>query len=297
MTTKISLSYFNSENHHYHVYKIKSSEVSEEPHCHDFYQVCYVVKGNIIHKQSDEIVYLHEGDAFIVPPNFVHSIIFKSDDSEIYSLSFEEELFQFGFIGSSSYKFLTSLKIDSASYNHIEVRLKVHLDETQRLNTDLLFKCLIREFKENRPIELSSSSSLISSILIILAQAYFLSPYGQQRLNEINEYHVIIEKCIKYIDQNYMNDLNLNDLTRKFALSRSMFSLIFPQIAGMSLIKYINKRRIEQAKLLSRISTISLNEISITVGYQNFTTFYRNFVKLVGISPVEYRNHIQSDNI
>ena len=46
---------------------------------------------------------------------------------------------------------------------------------------------------------------------------------------------------------------------------------------------------IEQAQKLCALPDVSVREIAHLTGYQDFSTFYRNFKKLTGQSPAEYR--------
>ncbi|HHT70680.1 MAG TPA: AraC family transcriptional regulator [Firmicutes bacterium] len=291
---KISLGFFKNVSHYYHVYKISSSRVAEVPHHHDFFQICYVACGDIIHKQKNDEVHLVRGDAFIIPPNFTHSIISKNPNAEFYSLSFQEPLFYPGFSNTSANNFLMALKLDSVNKRHIDVRLRIRLDNLERVNMETLFECLLREFQLDLPRDNTMADSLIASILIVLSRAYFAEPGAQQQLSDINEYHESIMACIQYIDQNYMKPLTLPGLARKYALSKSTFGMLFPQIAGMSFKRYLNEKRIEHAVSLSAVESLSYYEIARLVGYKDTSTFYRNFVKVMGISPAEYRKQAQN---
>ena len=86
MAEYITLKYFHATAQHYHIYRIQETAVAHQPHYHNYYQVCYVVSGEIIHRQNHDAVTLRAGDAFIVPPNFTHSIQFNNKHSEMYSL-------------------------------------------------------------------------------------------------------------------------------------------------------------------------------------------------------------------
>lgn len=290
LENRITLDYFKRVSNYYHIYKISSSKAAELPHYHDFFQLCYVSKGEITHKQDSAEVSLVKGDAFIIPPNFTHSIISKTSSTEFYSLSFAEQLFYPGFSGSGAYKFLAALQLDALDNDHLDIRLKVTLDEPQRYTIKTLLDCLLKEFTIDISRDLSMAGSLIAAILLVLARAYFSEPKAQKQLNDINMYHDAIISCKEYIDQNYMRNITLSELTKKFTLSRSAFCLLFPQIVGLPLKQYISERRIEQALSLSVVESLSLQEIAKMVGYEDYSTFFRNFCKIVGISPTQYRN-------
>jgi YesN/AraC family two-component response regulator len=291
MIRNLSLSYFQAEPAcKYHIYRISGSETSQSFHSHDFFQICYVDKGEVLHCDNDSDAKLVYGDAFIVPPKFVHKIVFPDTNAAIYSLSFEKDMFHSGFSSSNVSRFMTALTLDCPKGEHINVRMKTRLDKNQRYIMKSLLESLIKETESKYPAALSSSASLIAAIMCILSQAYFLDSQHQESYKCITRYSTSIQACLEYIDNYFTMPLTVDDLARKFALSNTTFSILFSQVTGTTFKRYTTQKRIEHACILMISTTLSLNEISRMAGYNDFSTFYRNFVKIVGISPSEYRN-------
>jgi len=290
LANRITLDFFQNVSNYYHVYKINKSKAAELPHYHDFFQVCYVSKGAILHRGDSNEVELVKGDAFIIPPSFSHSILSETPNSEFYSLSFMEQIFYPGFSGSGAYKFLAALQVDALDKEHLDIRLKVTLEDSLKSNIKNLLDCLLNEFPLKIPQDLSMAGSLISAILLVLARAYFAEPKTQDQLKNINIYFESIMACKEYIDKNYMRNITLLELSKEFALSRSILCLLFPKIVGVPPIQYLTEKRIEQALSLSKVESLSFQEISDMVGYEDYSTFFRNFCKIVGISPTQYRS-------
>ena len=290
MVNEISMRYFNQDPaKKYHLYRINQSNVSESPHSHSFYQICYVDRGEIQHWNGSGYVTTHYGDAFIVPPGFVHRIVFPNDDSLVYSLSFEEDMFHPGFPFSDVYRFMTALKLDMNEGTRIGIRMKVMLNKDQRFIMHALLESLLRESSSTCPPELSSAGSLIAAIMCILSQAYFMDEQRSGKFDMISHYNQSLRECVDYIDTHFSQPLTLESLSSQFALSKSTFSLLFPQFTGMTLKQYINKKRIEHAALLVQSTELTLAEIANLTGYDEFSTFYRNFKRIIGVSPSEYR--------
>lgn len=289
---EITLDYFKSSSRFYHIYKLNSSIVAESPHHHDYFQICFVTCGDIAHQQGEKEVTLVKGDAFIIPPVFTHSIVSRNERTEFFSLSFQEQVFYPGFFSSDAYKFLMALRINSFSGKKLDIRLKIRLNGVEEVLLESLLDCLLRECTLDPARDATIASHLIASILVLLSRNYFAEPDGEKQLRGINEYHDSIRACIKHIDMNYMKPLTLIDLARKFMLSRSTFCFLFPQIAGVPLKRYINKKRIEQAVSLLLVESLPLHEIATLVGYDDISTFYRNFTRIMGVSPTQYRKAI-----
>ena len=284
------MEYFNqSPDRKYHIYRISGSDVSENPHTHSFYQICYVDRGEIQHWTGDSCVTLYFGDAFIVPPGFEHRIVFPNSDSQIYSLSFDESMFHPGFHHSGVCRFMSALKLDAGEEDRLDVRMKVILNKDQRYIMQSLMESMLRESASVCPAELSSASSLISAIFCILSQAYFMDEQRCGAYHMVSHYNQSLKDCVEYIDTHFAQPLTLEYLAAKYAFSKSIFSLLFPQYVGMTLKRYINKKRIEHAVILMQNTELTLAEVATMTGYDEFSTFYRNFKRIIGLSPSDYR--------
>lgn len=287
MAELITLSYFHAEENRYYVYQTKRSAVDQVLHYHNYYQVCFVVSGSLLHQQEGYSVRLMPGEAFVIPPGFPHSLHFESKNTAIFSLAFEEALFHGGFAKSEIYKFLRTLQRDATEQ---QLRLRLSLDPRQREGVEMLLTCLVAQQKASCPSGLSPAPSLISSILYFLAQAYFRDPDGSLQLKELTNHNDTMLRCAQYIDSHYSQKLTLEGLSREFGLSRSAFCTAFRQYAGVPLRQYVAQKRIQEAQLLMRAHPeLSLGQIAQAVGYEDDTTFYRNFLRIIGTSPSQYR--------
>ena len=283
----ILLDAFAHVHNHYHLCCRTTTDAGEAPHHHDCYQIVYVTKGRMIHGLPGRQVFLEPGDAFIVPPGYVHRTqAAPGHENEFYSLSFRLGLFTPGFVTSPAYKFLSALRLSSMQDKPADVRLRVRLAEADQRHMERLFASLLDEFEENWDLEDTMAGSLIAAMLRILSRTYF----DGQRQDSTEKARDAVRACIRYIDFNYMLDLKVDDLARQFALSRSSFVSLFTQEAGMPVKQYVNCKRIEQAKNLCAVEEMPLREIAHLVGYEDFSTFYRNFKKLTGQSPAEFRS-------
>ncbi len=290
MAEFITLEHFHATSRHYHIYKIGQTKIAHQSHYHNYYQICYVVSGEIIHRQNHDAVTLRSGDAFIVPPNFTHSLHFNNEHTEMYSLSFEQTLFAAGFPQTNAHQFLESLQEKTAVPTKESVRLRVTLNRSQRRSIESLLECLIRHQEEDCPAGLSAAPSLVASIIYLLAQSYYQQPQNASELDALSNYNGTLLQCVAYIDEHFREPISLNGLTKQFGLSRSSFCSVFPQFTGMPLRKYIAHKRIKEAQILIRTHpNKSLSLIATEVGYHDDSTFYRNFMHITGVSPSQYK--------
>lgn len=288
MAEFVDLNRFGAQERHYHIYRIRSTYLDHQSHYHNYYQICFVVSGELQHIQQSGAVRLSAGDAFLVPPGFVHALHFENTRSEIYSLAFEWDLFSPGFSQSEAGRFLHSLH--AGDPKSIGMRLRTILDKNQRRHLQNILDCLIWQQQAQTSPVLSAASNLVASALQLLIQSYYSQPQNAPHAPTARDAGTV-EQCLEYIDTHFREELSLTDLCKRFGLSRSVFCAAFPQLSGLPLRQYIAQKRIGEAQLLIRSQReLSLSQVAALVGYQDDTTFYRNFLKITGVTPSQYRN-------
>ncbi len=217
--------------------------------------------------------------------------MFTGEAPEIYSLSFDEGLFSSGFSQTAAYRFLAALEENAVAAHEQPVKLRIALDPRQQQNVQSLFECLSREQEAGDTLEMSSAASLIAAILYTLAQSYYKQPQNKAEFSAMKLYEQTLARCVEYLDGNYREHITLDILVKKFAMSRSSFCTLFPQFTGLSLKQYLTRKRILEAEALMRSRPeLTLSEIASMVGYNDTSTFYRNFIRVAGVSPSEYRS-------
>ncbi|MDD6522915.1 MAG: AraC family transcriptional regulator, partial [Gemmiger formicilis] len=91
------------------------------------------------------------------------------------------------------------------------------------------------------------------------------------------------------IDQNYQNDISIEDIAAVCGLNRSYFGKIFRDTVGESPQEYLLHYRMARAAQLLKETKQPIGEIAPQVGYANQLHFSRAFKNVHGISPREYR--------
>lgn len=97
-------------------------------------------------------------------------------------------------------------------------------------------------------------------------------------------------KIMEYIRQNYKKDIDINMLAEYVGLSYFHVRKVFHDQTGENIVNYINKYRINEAKQLLRETDLKINEIALSLGYNNSQSFNRFFKKYEGVTPGEFRN-------
>lgn len=93
---------------------------------------------------------------------------------------------------------------------------------------------------------------------------------------------------IRYLDKNYEKDLSLKKISDHFHLNASYISQLIRSETGLTYTQYVTELRINKAKDLLKTSSLSLTEISETVGFNDYFYFIKKFKKEVGVTPGKY---------
>ena len=100
---------------------------------------------------------------------------------------------------------------------------------------------------------------------------------------------IIIEKCKKYIENNYMNAISLESVAQKYCFNPSYFSNLFKNYTGRGFSEYLYLSRIKKAQSLLENTDESIAGISAKVGFADCAYFCRVFKRETGLSPLKYR--------
>lgn len=104
--------------------------------------------------------------------------------------------------------------------------------------------------------------------------------------NRISDF---IRNAIEYINAHYSEDIRIADVADKCGMSESHFRRMFESSMHMKPADYVNMVRVDEACRLIRRADTSIEQIGIKVGYDTPSTFNRNFRKLTGMTPLEWR--------
>src|SRR5690606_4771430 len=93
-----------------------------------------------------------------------------------------------------------------------------------------------------------------------------------------------------YIEQHYDDKISIETLANLINTGRRTFERRFKDATNNTPIEYIQRVRIEAAKLAFEASRKNVSEIMFDVGYTDTKAFRDIFKTIPGLTPVEYRN-------
>ena len=137
----------------------------------------------------------------------------------------------------------------------------------------------------------SITTHLFGALFLMLARHCTIRPAqqdGQQHLGAI-------EPAVRYIADHYMDRITIADLAATCHLSSTHFRRLFRQILGHSPLDYVHLVRIDRACVLLYNRDYSITEIGHQTGYTSPSSFLRQFHRIRGVSPNQWRLRMRSE--
>jgi two-component system response regulator YesN len=118
---------------------------------------------------------------------------------------------------------------------------------------------------------------------------YLFEVFEALKEQRSNPTPVILDKVIRFINQNYHENLTLEDVAYEAGFSTYYFGKLFKKTFGVTFIDYLTSLRIARAKELLKDPLLTVKDVTYRVGYMDPNYFARVFKKTEGITPTEYR--------
>ena len=176
---------------------------------------------------------------------------------------------------------------------------KYILNQEEHPHIHHLVMGIIREIQEQRPSYQISAKGLFTSLYIELYRIQSLENNEQaipkNNMNTGNglDNSLVIAPALDYIEENYMQQFTIEFLADLCHWSPTHFRRVFHDIMGTSPLDYLNNTRIMKSCNLLRSTEESILDISGMVGFHSVSSYNRYFIKIMQMSPREYRKQMQ----
>lgn len=100
---------------------------------------------------------------------------------------------------------------------------------------------------------------------------------------------LITKRILSYIEKNLDKELSLNKIAKALNYSQFYIARTFKENTGVTLYKYIQGRRLDQAARKLAETNQSIVEIALEAGYSSQQAFTKAFRCAYACAPQEYR--------
>ncbi|MEK5507747.1 helix-turn-helix domain-containing protein [Paenibacillus sp. FSL P4-0113] len=153
---------------------------------------------------------------------------------------------------------------------------------------------LLELFHQCYDLLLNKSYSIIHLVQVSQTVRYLLSFVVSVAFRkEDSTYQSHVDKATRYMSEQLESTVSLEQLSRHVQVSKQHLNLIFKQSTGYSPVDYYLRMKIQRASQLLDLTNASIKEVSIQLGFRDPYYFSRLFKKIMGCSPLEYRNNLK----
>lgn len=205
------------------------------------------------------------------------AMVYSPDHPQFYHhpfSGFSNDWFQFS--GEEAADFLKEIDFPVNTPFQVDQVEEIH-DRIRRME---------REYFMRDKNSLYMLDALLRELFLYLSRLY------NQKLKGAQEYHGMelrFRQARSIIMSHLDEPWTIDDMANLLRLSPSRFSHIYTSIFHISAKQNLLNERMNQAKLLLQSQNYSIGEVAAKVGYDNIYHFSKQFKKVTGMSPLEYR--------
>lgn len=130
----------------------------------------------------------------------------------------------------------------------------------------------------------AQSGVMLEKLLLQFYGLYCNTENTEERYN-----NQIINQAIKYIKEHLSESFSLKEISSYLSVNSAYLSRLFKKNTGKTIVTYINEEKMKMAKGLIESGALSLKEVALETGFQNYNHFYLLFKETYGISPSEIK--------
>ncbi|MFL0253168.1 AraC family transcriptional regulator [Clostridium neuense] len=249
---------------------------SNMPHWHIDVEIILVTEGSIKVGINDDSRILNKGDMAIFGSTDIHYLDSTNMSSKINMIIFRPD------IVSNSFGWPETFKLNTPFINEHVIN-KIKLENYKKIAD--IFHSIVNEMKEK---ETAYDLCIKGKLIELCAFALRYLPISSidktkkgNRLPDINR----IKNAMKFIEDNYANNITLNDISQRVHFSACYFSRMFKKFTGTNFATYLSEVRVENAEFLIKTTSKTIAEIAFECGFNSVRTFNRVFKKIKGYTP------------
>lgn len=247
-------------------------------HSHPYTEVYLFCEGRVDMEIEGRRHPLRPGDVLVLPPGAGHRALVRSGESPYRR-----------FVFWLSEDFCETLRAESPNYLYLFDRARgkkeyVYPMDALEFNSlrSKLF-AILEELHTNRFGRDTQIGLGLRDLLLELNRSVWQREHARAKKESLSSFQVVTDYIAGHLDA----DLSLDALSRELYLNKFYLSHLIQENSGLSLHRYITKKRLA-ACLDAMQGGERIGETSGRFGFQNYSSFYRAFLKEYKCSPSVY---------
>ncbi len=253
------------------------------PHRHDDLEIALFKSGRGIYSVTGHEYEITPGSIFLFSDNEIHKITYVDPGQPMEALNIHfpvRLLFRESVVG---------IPLEALFYDRQEYTNCYTASENMPVSADI-FAALLDCERYGNEHAFGSETLAMHSLMRALILLMRCTKFRENTLSrDGREATVAISQVLVYIDSHFTEDIRLESLCELAMMSRSKFEHLFVRYTGVTVSAYVRRRRIDKATTLLQNTDKTILDISLESGYHNTANFNKQFRKVTGKTPREYR--------
>ncbi len=268
-------------------YKRDSYLKDVELHHHDFYELYFLMSGDVTYIIESRIYHVLPGDMLLISPRELHQLCIRPEMSayERYVLWVDAQTL--ARLSSPGCDLAECFDPSRSGHSNL---LRFKPEDRSRIQA--LMEALHAESQSDGFGSVLLRESLLTQLLISINRLVGKNTAQPQETVHSNQ---VIAKVVDYINLHYSDPLSLDLLADRFYVSKYHLSHEFNRQIGISIYRYIQKKRLQIARQLLAQGK-KPNEVYSMCGFGDYAGFYRAFKAEYGAAPRAYASSVRQWN-
>lgn len=254
-----------------------------EPHSHEFVELVIVTGGKCLHVTGNDSWELTAGDVFVIAGAREHEYQ-NLENLRLVNILYQPSQLKMGLMDLTSVAGYHALfTLQPSHRNRKSTKGRLHLGAKEMAQIVELADRLEHELKAREPGFGFMATATFMQLIGQLSRFYGSSPSpdGKALLR--------IGEALSHLERNIHHEIDLEELASIANMSERSFLRVFQSATGASPLAWVIGQRITRACSLLRRTDRRITEIAYDVGFNDSNYFTRQFRKVTGRSPREYR--------
>ncbi|WP_343248616.1 AraC family transcriptional regulator [Diplocloster hominis] len=249
-------------------------------HWHRECEITCVVNGQIDLWINSYLYHLQPGDIVFCPGGYIHYGHSISEKSTMLIMLFHPDLIE------------PLYKSDELRTMYIDAGMRLNSKENQNAVNEIE-SCIFLILNELIGKKAEYIGVIQGKVLVMTSLLKRLFPVAVRKEGSELPYTslVMMQKALSYIDSRFRDDISLEEVAGRLAVSSCYLSRMFPRITGQTFKDYLAQKRIEYAVNLIHNTDMTILDIALDSGFNSIRTFNRCFKAVTGEIPTAERRH------
>lgn len=249
---------------------------------HDFWEMVYVDKGEIVATSDGVRHIVPQGSAIFHKPNEFHRLAANG--------TIAPNVFIITFVCTSR-----DMQFFNEKITEIPAKLRGYIadiiDERHIIRSDPPGTDTVN----GRAVGIASEQMVklyLEQFLILLLRGEETAKPDRFSAEREDWDNQLVNDMIHYLQEHIYQELSVSDLCRRFCYSKTQLSKVFKEATGSTIMDYYTRLKIKEAKDMIREGDLNFSQIAVQLSFDNPQYFSRTFKRIAGMTPKEYKNSV-----